>query len=118
MSITKGNLEESDSERQAEESEEAPTRKAAEAANHPRTSCTIWADLIDETDQWAEADINNHQEKLRHKNLESKQTREKEGPMVPRTRTTTGTRTGIGWAIALFLKLLFAVARGEPETGL
>ena len=37
--------------------------------------------------------------------------------MVPRTRKTTGTRTGIGWAIALFVMLPFGVARGEPEFG-
>ena len=37
--------------------------------------------------------------------------------MVPRTRKTTGTRTGIGRAIALFVVLLFEGAIGEPEFG-
>ena len=34
---------------------------------------------------------------MRKTNLDAKPFRGKEGPMVPRTRKTTGTRTGIGW---------------------
>ena len=93
-------------------------RKAGEAADHFRTSCPSWGDLIDETERGAESYINNHQEKLRKQNMESKPTRgKKEGPLVPRTRTITGTRIGIGWAIVLFVMLLFGWQEANPKPG-
>ena len=83
---------ESDSDRHAEEPEEA--RKAAEAADQPRTSCPTWADLIDETERGAEAAIKHHQERFRKTNMEPKPIREKEGPMVTRIRKTRGPEPG------------------------
>ena len=66
-----------------------------------------------ETERGAESAIKEHQEQLQKTNLEAKHPQEKEGPMVPRIRKITGTRSGLGWVIALIIILLFGGARGE-----